>query len=101
MRLQCLLLLCFSSNVIGQNIGAAAAGQSLSDALKVATFPIAVTASGKLSDAGGKLMADAIEHAQFVLLGESHFSRETPRLAAAVCRTMHPAFNYPQVAYRG
>jgi hypothetical protein len=90
MRLQGLLLLCFSSNVVGQSIGAAAAGQSLTDALKGATFPTAVTASGELSDAGGKLMADAIEHAQFVLLGESHFSRETPRLAAAVCHTMHP-----------
>jgi hypothetical protein len=35
-------------------------------------------------------MTDAIEHAQFVLLGESHFSQETPKLAAAVCRAMHP-----------
>jgi hypothetical protein len=35
-------------------------------------------------------MTDAIEHAQFVLLGESHFSRETPRLASAVCWLMHP-----------
>lgn len=35
-------------------------------------------------------MAEAVEHARFVLLGESHFSRETPKLAAAVCKAMHP-----------
>ena len=36
------------------------------------------------------MITDAIEQARFVLLGESHFSRETPEFAAAVCRTMHP-----------
>lgn len=35
-------------------------------------------------------MTEAIEQARFVLLGESHFSRETPQLAAAICRAMHP-----------
>ena len=36
------------------------------------------------------MMTDAIGHAQFVLLGESHFSRETPPLAMAVCKAMRP-----------
>ena len=35
-------------------------------------------------------MTEAVERASFVLLGESHFSRETPQLAAAVCNAMHP-----------
>jgi hypothetical protein len=83
-------LLAFASTCLCQNSDLPAASGRLANALKSATFPLAVTAKGELGDAGGKLMIDAIEHAQFVLLGESHFSRETPKLAAAVCRVMHP-----------
>ncbi len=58
--------------------------------MRGATLPLSVTAQGDFVGAGGKLITDAIEQARFVLLGESHFSRETPEFAAAVCRTMHP-----------
>jgi hypothetical protein len=90
MRLEYLLLLVFASSGLCQNSDSSKAGDSLANALKGATFPIWVTPAGELADAGGKLMADSIEHAQFVLLGESHFSKETPKLAGAVCRAMHP-----------
>jgi hypothetical protein len=39
------------------------------DALKEVTFPIRVDATGDLADTGGKLIADSIERAHFVLLG--------------------------------
>jgi hypothetical protein len=90
MRFKCLLLVFFASSGLCQNSGSSTAGESLAEALKGAAFPVSVTATGELADAGGELMVDAIEHAQFVLLGESHFSRETPKLAAAVCRAMRP-----------
>jgi len=90
MKFRWLPLLVFASSCLGQNSGAPSAGERLTDALKSATSPITVSSTGELGDTGGKLMTDAIEHAQFVLLGESHFSRETPKLAAAVCRAMHP-----------
>jgi hypothetical protein len=90
MRLKCLLLLIFASSGLCQKNGSPVTGESLADALKGVTAPITVTATGELADTGGKLMTDAIENARFVLLGESHFSRETPKLAAALCQAMHP-----------
>jgi hypothetical protein len=90
MKLWCVaLLFCVSSGLCEHN-ASPNPDQTLAGALRDATSPITLTAEGELEDTGGKLMADAIEHAQFVLLGESHYSRETPRLAAAVCRLMHP-----------
>lgn len=62
----------------------------MADALRSATLPFSVTTHGDLAGTGGKLITDAIERARFVLLGESHFSRETPHFAAAVCKAMRP-----------
>ena len=90
MKPKCLLLLVFASSGLCQNSGLPAAGKTLVDTLKSATSPIAVTVTGEFVDTGGRVMIDAIEQAQFVLLGESHFSQETPLVAAAVCRAMHP-----------
>lgn len=36
------------------------------------------------------MLAKAVADARFVLVGESHFSRETPQLAAAICKAMRP-----------
>jgi hypothetical protein len=77
-------------NVHCQSNTSSQAVDTLPSALRAATYPLALTAAGDLQDAGGKLMTDAIKDARFVLIGESHFSRETPRLAAAVCRIMRP-----------
>jgi hypothetical protein len=90
MKLRFLALFFFVSSCLCQNSASSESGETLAGALRGATSPFTLTAKGKLADTGGKLMADAIEHAQFVLIGESHYSRETPRLAAAICWLMHP-----------
>lgn len=36
------------------------------------------------------MLLDSVAQARFVLIGESHFSREIPMITAAVCRAMHP-----------
>ena len=90
MRFKWLLCLTLASTGLSQNRAAPATGEALSDALKGATQPLSVTSQGDLAEAGGRLIKDAIDHAHLVLLGESHFSRETPQFAAAVCRAMRP-----------
>ena len=66
MKFRWLPLLVFASSCLGQNSGAPSAGERLTDALKKgATSPITVSSTGELGDTGGKLMTDAIEHAQF------------------------------------
>lgn len=89
MKRICLPLLALASSALCQN-SPPPARERLENVLKSATSPIALTDKGELGDTGGTLLKDAIEHAQFVLLGESHYSQETPKLAAAVCRAMHP-----------
>jgi hypothetical protein len=90
MKLTCVALFLFAPSGLCQNSASSEPVETLADALRGATSPITLTAKGELADTGGKLMADAILDAQFVLLGESHYSRETPQLATAVCRLMHP-----------
>ena len=90
MRLKWLLCLALASSGLGQKSSPPLASGDMADALKSATLPLSVTTQGDLARAGGKLITDAIERARFVLLGESHFSRETPQLAAAICKAMHP-----------
>ena len=67
------------------------AGQqpSLQDALKQAASPL-VLSGGQLTGAGGTLLQQEIAASRFVLIGESHLSREIPQFTAAVCNTMHP-----------
>lgn len=89
MRLKWLLCLTLASTGLSQK-SSPATGEMLGDALRSATLPIEVTSQGGFADAGGKLITDAIDHARFVLLGETHFSRETPQFAAAVCKVMRP-----------
>jgi hypothetical protein len=90
MRLKWLTLFVVTMNVHCQSNISSQAVDTLPSSLRAATYPLTLTAAGDLQDAGGKLMTDAIKDARFVLIGESHFSRETPRLAAAVCRIMRP-----------
>ena len=89
MRLKSLLLFAVTMNIHCQN-STSSQSVELPSALRAATYPLTLTAAGDLQDAGGKLMTDAIKDAQFVLIGESHFTRETPGVAAAVCRIMRP-----------
>ena len=90
MRLGWLFSLALASSGLCQTSSFPAKSGDLATALKDATLPLIVTPKGDLAGTGGELMTKAIEQARFVLLGESHFSRETPQLAAAICKSMHP-----------
>lgn len=86
MRLEWFVCLTLASTGLAQSRAPSATGEALNAALKGASQPFSVTAQGELADAGGMLIKDAVDRAHFVLLGESHFSRETPQFAAAVCK---------------
>jgi hypothetical protein len=45
---------------------------------------------GKFSGPGADVLDTAIQQSRFVLLGEDHYTREIPSIAAAVCDIMHP-----------
>jgi hypothetical protein len=89
MKLKSLIVFFVTVSVHGQN-SVHSQSVDFSNALKAATSPLTITAAGDLEGTGGIEMTDAIRDAQFVLIGESHFSRETPAVAAAVCRAMRP-----------
>lgn len=48
-----------------------------------------VTASD-LRGPGAAVLADAVDRARYVLVGEAHFSQEIPRLTVALCHLMAP-----------
>ena len=62
---------------------------SFAAALQETRSPLVLTDSG-MSGAGGELLAREIAAARFVLVGESHFTREIPRFTAGLCRMMQP-----------
>ena len=82
MLLHLLALLAVSLPVVAQTA-------TLPEALNQAASPLVVT-GGQFSGAGGALLQQAIAASRFVLIGESHLSREIPQFSAAVCDTMHP-----------
>ncbi len=82
MLLRCLALVVFTLPCAAQQV-------SLPDALKQAASPVTLT-GGQLSGRGGALLQQEIAASRFVLIGESHLSREIPQFTAAVCNTMHP-----------
>ena len=62
---------------------------TFSDALVQTRSPL-VFSNGSVSGAGAEVLSHAIASSRFVLLGEDHFSKETPQLASAMCDMMHP-----------
>ena len=90
MNFRWFLLLTLATSGLCQTSSVSSHTETLGDAIKTATLPITLTPEGGLSDTGGEMISEAVSHAAFVLLGESHFSRETPRFAAALCKAMHP-----------
>ncbi len=58
-------------------------------ALEEVRLPLELS-GGELHGSGGDLLRREIESSRFVLLGETHFTREVPALTAAICRAMHP-----------
>jgi erythromycin esterase-like protein len=59
------------------------------EALLASRSPI-VLADGRFTGAGAAVLDTAVQSARFVLLGETHFTREIPKFAEALCDTMHP-----------
>jgi len=49
-----------------------------------------VIRNGKLTGEGGDLLRHEIADSRFVLIGETHLTREIPRFAEAVCAEMRP-----------
>lgn len=62
---------------------------TFAEAMQQARMPL-VLQSGTLSGEGGEMLKHEIAASRFVLIGESHGSREIPQFTAAVCKAMRP-----------
>jgi len=62
---------------------------TLEEALVQARISL-VLQDGKLSGPGADILNAAVQQSRFVMLGESHMTREIPRFTAAFCDMMHP-----------
>jgi hypothetical protein len=51
-------------------------------------------ADRRLSGAGGDFLLEEIAHAQFVLIGESHYDHDTPLFADALYHALHAQFGF-------
>ena len=85
MLLRLVALMAVSVPCVAQGVTA----PSLLDALQEVRLPVTLS-DGTLGGPGGSLLIGEINAAQFVLVGETHFTREIPRFVLAVCRVMHP-----------
>ena len=72
-----------------QGLGQANKGPAFADALARARFSFTMHDT-TLAGPGAAVLKTAVASSRFVLLGEDHFSQETPRLAASLCDFMHP-----------
>lgn len=62
---------------------------TLADRLAQAGSSLTVRPDG-FSGPGAAILSDAVDASQYVLIGESHFSREIPAFTTNVCRLMAP-----------
>ena len=84
-----LLLVCGSLVVPFGCLNAQKPRVTLEEALQQARGTITLQ-DGTLQGDGAKTLLDAVNASRFVLLGESHLSREIPAFATALCRAMKP-----------
>lgn len=61
-----------------------------SSRLAQAITPLEVNADG-LSGAGGQILSDAVAASRYVLIGETHMTREIPAFTTQICRLMAPS----------
>jgi len=54
---------------------------------------------GKMTGPGASVLTTAIAHADYVLIGEDHITREIPRFAAAVCDAMGASGGFTAMAF--
>ena len=62
---------------------------TFADRLAQAGSPLTVRPEG-FSGPGAAILSDAVDASRYVLIGESHFSREIPAFTTNVCRLMAP-----------
>ncbi|WP_411851517.1 hypothetical protein ACLB90_02760 [Stenotrophomonas sp. LGBM10] len=62
---------------------------TFADRLAQAGAPLTVRPEG-FSGPGAAILSDAVDASRYVLIGESHFSREIPAFTTNVCRLMAP-----------
>lgn len=67
----------------------AVAPLTFADRLAQAGSPLTVRPEG-FSGPGAAILSDAVDASRYVLIGESHFSREIPAFTTNVCRLMAP-----------
>lgn len=65
------------------------ASPSFADQLAKAGAPLKVRPEG-FSGPGAAILSEAMDASRYVLIGESHFSREIPAFTTNVCRSMAP-----------
>lgn len=62
---------------------------TFADRLAQAASPLTVGTQG-FSGPGAAILSEAVEASRYVLIGESHFSREIPAFTSNICRLMAP-----------
>ncbi len=77
----------FRTLLLACSLGAGGQSSSVSDALAAARYPLQVGPKG-FSGTGAQVLTAALDAAQFVAIGEDHFTREIPLFTAAVCDEM-------------
>lgn len=78
----------FATSTVAQQ--AAPAPAPFAERLAQAITPLEVTPDG-LSGAGGQVLSAAVTDSRYVLIGESHMTREIPAFTTQICRLMAPA----------
>ena len=73
----------------GATFAQAPAGVDFPSALIATRYPLLLTRD-TYSGPGATILNDAVAQSRFVLVGEDHITRETPRFVSALCEQMHP-----------
>jgi len=76
----------------------AQAKPTLQSGIADAAYALSI-ADGKIAGQGAPILQEAIAHADFVLLGEDHITREIPRFGAAVCDAMGASGGFSAMAF--
>ncbi len=87
-----------TSSLFAQESGNPLPKPTLEGSLASAAYALNIE-GGKMAGSGAPILRDAIAHADFVLLGEDHLTREIPRFAAAVCDAMGASGGFSAMAF--
>lgn len=93
MATKILLALACTSLFLAQLTQAQIPAPDPAELLRKATYDISFSGS-HLSQAGGEHLLNQLAHAQFVLIGESHFDHDTPIFADALYHDLHSKYGF-------